>query len=136
MGINNLHKFFKKNCNEIYEDIHLSEYAFKKVAIDISLYLCKFKTITGDKWMALFINLVACLRRNEIHCVFIYDGSAPPEKTKEKEERAKSREKMETRIYKLEDALNEYFLTGEIDNILIELWNKRKKSKTPPKNVF
>ena len=72
MGINNLNVLLRKHCPEIYEEIHISEYAYKKVAIDISLFLCKYKAICGDKWVTAFINLVSCLRRNEIHCVFIW----------------------------------------------------------------
>ena len=124
MGINNLHKFLRKNCSEIYEEIHLSEFAFKKVAIDISLYLCKFKTICGDRWLSAFLNLVACLRKNEIHCVFIYDNGAPPEKDEEKAERLAQREKMEERVCVLEEALNHFHCTGEIEEVLIELHQK------------
>ena len=80
MGISCLHKFLRKNCPEVYQEIHLSKYAFKKIAIDISLYLFKYKTIFGDRWISAFINLVSCMRRNNIHCVFIYDTGSPPEK--------------------------------------------------------
>ena len=80
MGIKNLHSFLRSKCPEIYKTMHLSEYAYKKIAIDISLYMFKYKTIFGDKWLDAFLKLVACLRKNEIHCVFIYDNGAPPEK--------------------------------------------------------
>ena len=42
MGIANLNNFLRKNCIEVFEEIHISEYAYKKVAIDTSLFLCKF----------------------------------------------------------------------------------------------
>jgi hypothetical protein len=83
MGINNLNVFLRKNCPEVFKEIHISEYAYKKVAIDTSLFLCKFKAIAGDRWLESFIRLVSCLRRNEIHCEFIYDTSAPPENNDE-----------------------------------------------------
>ena len=71
MGIHNLNKFLRTKCPQVFKDIHISEFAYKKVAIDITLFLCKFKAVCGEKWVSAFINLVSSLRRNEIHCVFI-----------------------------------------------------------------
>lgn len=133
MGIKNLNKFLRNNCPEIYEEIHISEYSFKKVAIDISLYLCKFKTICGDRWLSAFINLIACLRKNEVHCVFIYDTGAPPEKEAERKERAAQRAKLEEKVYKLEEAMEKFHLSGEIDQILIDLYKRRTKKSGPPR---
>ena len=133
MGIKQLNKFLRNNCPDIYEEIHISEYSFKKVAIDISLYLCKFKTICGDRWLSAFINLIACLRKYEVHCAFIYDTGAPPEKEAERKERAEHRAKLEEKVFKFDEALEKYNLTGEIDTILIELYKKRTKDKGPPR---
>ena len=131
MGITNLNKFLRNNCPQIFEEIHISEYSFKKVAIDISLYLCKFKSSCGDRWLSAFISLIACLRKNEVHCVFIYDSGCVPEKNAERQERAEQRAKLENRVYNLEEALNKYHLSGEIDHILIELYEKRTKHLEP-----
>lgn len=133
MGIKNLNKFLRKNCEDIFEEIHISNYAFKKVAIDVSLYLCKFKSVCGEDWLKAFLNLVCCLRRNEIHCIFIYDNGAPPEKKDERNERKESRDKMEEKIFMLSDALDDFYKTGEIKECLIELFEKRKVSKDIPK---
>ncbi len=124
MGIANLNKLLRKHCPQIYKPIHISEYAFKKIAIDISLYLCKFKAIAGDKWLTSFINLVTCLRRNEIHCVFIYDNGSPKEKENEKAERVKHREKLDEKVKELENDLENYFISGELTPSLIEVYNK------------
>jgi flap endonuclease-1 len=133
MGVHNLNKFLRNNCPEIYEEIHISEYSFKKVAIDISLYLCKFKTVCGDRWLSAFINLIACLRKNEVHCVFIYDTGAPPEKDDERKERAVQRAKLEEKVYKLEEAMEKFHLSSEIDQVLIDLYKHRMKTKGPPR---
>jgi 5'-3' exonuclease len=133
MGISNLNKFLRNNCPQIYEEIHISEYSYKKVAIDISLYLCKFKTVCGDRWLSAFINLISCLRKNEVHCVFIYDSGCVPEKEPERRERALQREKIKEKVFKLEEALEKFHLTGEIDNILIEL---NKKNNEAPKSLL
>jgi 5'-3' exonuclease len=126
MGIKNLNKFLREKTPEIFEPIHLSEYAFKKVAIDISLYLFKFKAVCGDRWLYSFLQLICSLRRNEIHCIFVYDGKAPPEKESEKAKRKSEKEKLQKQVYELETALDEYYKTGVIDPLLRELYKKRK----------
>jgi 5'-3' exonuclease len=128
MGIKNFNKFLREKSPNVFEKIHLSEYAFKKVAIDISLYLFKFKAIFADKWLSAFINLISSLRRNEIHCVFIYDGKAPPEKDLEREKRKADKEKLQKQVYDLQQALDHYHQTGFVENILQELYNKGKHS--------
>ena len=136
MGIKNLNKFLRDKCPQVFEPIHLSMYAYKKVAIDISLYLCKFKAVCGDRWITAFVNLIISLRRNEIHCVFIFDGKAPPEKDLERAKRREEKEKLEMNIYKLDDALNEYHKTGEVADALTQLWVKRKTSLELPKRLL
>ena len=134
MGIKNLNVFLRKNCPKVFEEIHISEYAYKKVAIDTSLFLCKYKAIYGDKWLVAFINLVSILRKNEIHCVFIYDNGSPPEKEDEKAERVRQREKNKERVYELELSLEKYHNTGEIDDNLLNLYSSIKEK--PQKRLF
>jgi 5'-3' exonuclease len=129
MGINNLHKLLRSKCPQIYEEVHLSKYAFKKIAIDISLYLFKYKTIFGDKWLSAFINLVACMRRNNIHCVFIYDSGAPPEKGAEQAERRETREKLRKKVLDIEQALEDYKENGDISQPLIDFNKKLAKRR-------
>lgn len=125
MGIKGLNTLLRKHCPEVFEEVHISEYAFKKVAIDISLFLCKFKAICGgDRWLTAFINLVSCLRRNEIHCVFIYDNGHPIEKLGEKEERREQQEKTRQKVFELDQSLEHYYKTGEINETLMDLYNK------------
>jgi flap endonuclease-1 len=131
MGIKNLNKFLRDKCPSAFISIHLSSWAYKKVAIDISLYLHKFKAVCGDGWLTAFINLIISLRRNEIHCVFIFDGPAPPEKDLERTRRKDERNEREQSITILEDALQEYHMTGVVDQILITLWTKRREDIPP-----
>lgn len=132
MGIKSLSKFLRDKYPNVFEEIHISEYAYKKVAIDISLYLCKFKTVCGINWVSAFINLVTCLRKNDVHCVFIYDTSSPVEKSEEKAKRREQNDKSDEKVYQLEEALEHYYKTNQVQKILIELDEKRK-IKTPPK---
>lgn len=93
MGIKNLHHFLRKACPLIYTEIHLSKYAYKKLAIDTSIFMCRFKTTYGRQWLDAFLQLVAVLRENEIHPVFVYDTKAPIEKEEERKNRTLARMK-------------------------------------------
>jgi 5'-3' exonuclease len=132
MGIKNLNKFIKTQAPHIYIPLNLSQLAYKKIAIDISLYLFKYKAICGNNWLSAFINLISALRRNDIHCVFIYDGIAPPEKQREKDKRRLEREKLEKYVHELEYALDQYHLTQILPQILIDL-HSRRRSPPPPR---
>ena len=125
MGIKQLHKLLRKNVPQVYEEIHLSEYAFKKVAIDISLYLCKYKITHGQNWLSGFINLIACLRRNEIHCVFIYDNGYPPEKKEERKERQRQRNINIQKAQQLDIDIKEFNLTKVVSPLMEHIYNKK-----------
>lgn len=127
MGIKNLHKFLRRHCPEVYVKKHLSDYAFKKISIDISVYLFMYKVIFEDRWLDAFINLICCLRRNDIHCVFIYDGKAPPEKDIEQKKRRDTRRKQTEKNNLIEQAISEYHTTGQVAEILQQI-------KTSPKS--
>ena len=118
MGIKNLHKLFEKYCPNIYNTVNLDIFAYKKIAIDISLYLFKYKTIFGESWLTAFVNLIICLRKNDVHCIFIYDGKSPPEKQQEKDARKASRDTLEDKMSSLEFSIDMYYNTGEIDDLL------------------
>src|SRR3989344_9508593 len=100
MGIKDLHPLLKKNCPTYAQPKHFGEYAYKKIAIDISLYLYKYKALAkscGDpqappegitsKWIGMFLDLICCLRAADIHPLFVYDGPAPPDKLIEQQRR-------------------------------------------------
>lgn len=130
MGIkSSFNSFLRDTCPEIFEPIHISEYSFMKVAIDISLYMHKFKAVCGDRWLSAFINLIASLRRNEIHCVFIFDGCAPPEKLGEQAKRRDTREKLDQNLFELEEAFSDYNKTGIVAKCLSNLYERSKSPK-------
>jgi hypothetical protein len=123
MGIKSqFNKFLLDTCPEVFEHIHISQYEYKKIAVDMSLYMHKFKAVCGPRWITAFINLIACFRRNNVHAVFIYDGKkAPLEKETERAERRKVREKLDIQVCKLEDDMETYYKTGEISETLQNL---------------
>jgi flap endonuclease-1 len=128
MGIKNLHKLLEKYAKGCYKTKHLSEYSFKKVAIDISLYLYKYKAIAGPKWIDSFISLVNSLRKNDIHCLFVYDGQAPLEKLEEQKRRRDSREQQSKKIDELERQISDFEKQGIIGPLIDELCEKKVNS--------
>jgi 5'-3' exonuclease len=133
MGIKNLHKLLRDKCPDIYRKVPLTKYAYKRIAIDLELYLYKFKAMsqsnrspdkTGscDRWLILFIDLICCLRRNNVHCVFLYDGQAPEEKVVEQNRRRSSTESRRRDVDKLKLMLKHYEETQEVSEDLMEYY--------------
>ena len=109
MGIKDLHKFLKDNCGEVYVETHLSNYAYKKVAIDISTYIYKYKNVFREHWLHAILKLLTCLRRNKIHPVVVFDSKNPIEAKKvEFERRKEQREKQLSNINVLKEAIKNY----------------------------
>lgn len=111
MGIKNLHNFLRKTCPQIYRTIPISKYAFKKISIDISIFMCKFKSSNGNSFMDSFLHLISLLRYYEVHFVFVYDSKAPPEKDNERRLRIEAREKNKIRVTNIRDKWENYLST-------------------------
>jgi len=133
MGIKGLLDLIRKKFPEEYRAIHISDYAYKKVAIDISLYVFKYKKVNPQAWLAMFVNLIACLRRYNVHCIFVYDNGHPEEKKLAHTKRSKAREKLESDTFDLEQALGVYHTTGEITQ---EIQNFAKKKGSAAWNLL
>lgn len=126
MGINGLSAFLREKFGDIFTDVHISHYRFKKVAIDTSIFLYKYKRAVGNTgWLQLFIDLVLFFRKNDVHVVFVYDGKALPDKKTEQEKRKiqilKLLETINTLIFQLE----EYKKAGVVGDLLRET-NKKQ----------
>lgn len=128
MGIKSLTKFLKTSYPDIFEPIYLDEIKYKKVAIDTSYFLHKYKAFFDKDWIGAFIKLISSLRENRVHCVFIYDNqyNFPVEKQGEQKKRREQKEKNEDRLFQYEESLDRFHTTGEIDKCLLELQEKRK----------
>lgn len=127
MGIKGLKKFLNTKFSHLFHNVHLSEFRYKKISIDTSLYMCMYKAKYGEAgWLRGFIKLVSCLRDNEIHCVFIYDTGAPPEKEETKKARRENRQKMDEKIYNLQEHITDYHVSGSVTDLLVQFQEKRK----------
>jgi len=133
MGIKGLSQFLRNKFPEVFESVHISEYEFKKIAVDVSLYVHIYISQYNDPekpdlktWLIGILRLVAMLRKYEVHPCFVYDTSAPKEKDDERARRREVKEKSKDRLFVIEDALEEYNNTGEISQTIIDFQKKRK----------
>jgi flap endonuclease-1 len=87
MGVRLLNRFLKTNISKLgIKKIHLNELRGKKIAVDTSIYLNKFKQDN-----ALFDNMylmISLFRYYNIIPIYVFDGKPPPEKNRTLEERA------------------------------------------------
>jgi len=116
MGIKNLHTFLRKTCPNVYHDIPLHHYAFRSVAIDFSIYLCKFRSSYGDQWFRGFVHMMFLLRRNQVHPVLVFDSKPPPEKQKEHSIRSMNKRKNLERFLLLEESFLHYKTHHDVIN--------------------
>lgn len=131
MGIKGLNQFLRKRCPMVFhKETPLSTFAFKKVAVDISTYIYKYKSIFGDKWFRSFIHLICTLRKHKLHPVIIFDGPPLKEKKDEQKKRTKKREDLKNKIKTIRKDLDLFYRTGNITELLKTCTNKRK---TPDK---
>jgi len=129
MGIHNLNTLLRKKCPGIFREVHLSNYAYQKFAIDISLFMFKYKTIHGDRWLFPFITLINCLRTNHIHPIFVYDSEAPPEKKEEQERRRESRNIIRDKNNQIKIDYEQFKSMGEKSDLLNSIVSKKTNYK-------
>ena len=108
MGIKNLIAWLKKNHHSVLSQEHISKWEYTTIAVDGSIFMCKFKATAQEQWLESFISMVCWLRRANIHPIFVWDGSPPPEKNEEKMRRKILKKKQEDNINRLEAAIESY----------------------------
>jgi 5'-3' exonuclease len=80
----------------------------------------------NERWLNGFLSLVSSFRKFNVHTVFIYDTGSPQEKSIEKMKRRENFEKMEDRVYLLQESIDKFNDTGIADESLFEFQEKRK----------
>lgn len=137
MGIKKLKDLIKKYAPSSITEVHLSNFRLKKVAIDVSLYLFRSKARANsrgmsDQWIVDFIYIVSCLRRHNIHPIFVYDSDAPVEKDQRKKERASKKQSLRERVNIISSLLEKYYKTEEVDNLLLDFVDDQKQELLAP----
>lgn len=108
MGVKNLMKLIRTKFPSAIYQTHISTYVRKRVLLDVSNYIYKYKAIYGDRFLTAFLNLIKLFYRFNVHCCFIFDGQAPLEKLKTLCERKKHKQTQKARIDNLKTSIELY----------------------------
>lgn len=140
MGIKNLHDFFRSKIPGVYQMKNLKELKGLKLAIDTSIFMCKYKNTYGNGWLEGFYHLITTLLKYEIDFIFVFDSKPPPEKEDEREQRSIARQKNNERIKEIlknwEDFLekekekDEYSLEDFKEYLSLFSFLEKKKEKS------
>lgn len=99
MGIKSLHQFLKRHCPSVYEKIPLNHLSHRRIAVDISIYVFKYRILHGDRWLDRFFDLLLLARRHHIEWVMVYDNAvSPPEKHHERQLRKEARSRLRKKL--------------------------------------
>ena len=137
MGIKRLKDLIKKYAPMSISEVHLSNFRLQKIAIDVTLYLFRSKAKANskgapDQWITDFLYIVACLRRNNIHPIFVFDSSAPLEKDETKKERASKKQSVRDRVNHISSLLEEYYKDGTVAPGLFDFVDDKKQDLLSP----
>lgn len=139
MGINNLFQHLKKKHPKLTHKKYLTNICYgKKILVDISSYIYKYKAIYNDYWLKMFINFILFFKKSNLHITFIFDGKAPILKEEEQKRRFIEKEKLQDKAANLYIDLENYKNTGEKTDFLIDIMtkiikNREKKGKVDQK---
>jgi len=144
MGINDLNKLIKQKAPNAKKQIKMSDFAGTRIAIDSHIYAYKLmsrsnKTNTtafnilldpsgstdqykrDADWFRFFIEIGNTFSSMGIVPVFVFDGTAIPEKKETQQARKDERKKMYDRMKVLEEKLSQQNLSERSDDDINEL---------------
>ena len=125
MGVRGLKKELRSRG--LVHEIMLSNFSNKKIAVDISNFMYKFKVTEGLDWKNKLLKLIIKLREYNLHCTFVFDGKPPEDKDLERQRRREAKENINERVNQLKLDLENYVVTGEVTTLLRETNNKLLK---------
>lgn len=128
MGIRQLNKFLRRNSPHIFREVSLEEYRHKIIAIDVNLYLYRFKSVYRENWIKNFYRMMMLFMEYDIRCVAIYDTKAPKEKLPKQQERKQKKLDIQRDIDKIKTALDSYRNGNKPDPLLVNIM-KNKNSR-------
>lgn len=136
MGLEGVSEFIKKKYPGCITNSHLSEFAFKRIAVDISGFIYRYISIYGKEntqWLRCFVNLILLMRSNNVIFIPVFDGKPPKEKSEEIQERRKARDNITDKIKTIEDDMEAYITEGiiseSIKSVIAKEQTKEKESK-------
>jgi 5'-3' exonuclease len=135
MGIKNLKKFLRTSFPQVFYSINFSNLNGKKIAVDVSSYIYKYKTVMGDRWLKSFFTFMCLFKRNNVHGVFIFDGKAPKEKDGERQKRKKQRDEMDEKAFHLSLEVETYKETKQASEYLLKAYESIQKNDSNTKKI-
>jgi flap endonuclease-1 len=126
MGIKFLNKYIRTYCANSIKKIHFGELQWKKIAVDVSIYLYKFKSDqTLMEQMYLMINL---FRFYNIIPIFVFDGKPPDEKRELIQQRKELRKEAKINYELLKEQYDIAETEEEKNELFDKMENEKKKS--------
>tara|TARA_B100000795_G_C22789804_1_gene436371 strand:+ start:907 stop:1833 length:927 start_codon:yes stop_codon:yes gene_type:complete len=89
MGIKLLSKLLKQECEDVTKQLHLSQLYGKKLCIDASIYMYRFKS--NDSLLESLYLMCSLFRTYNIDVIFVFDGKPGDEKQVEIQQRREDR---------------------------------------------
>lgn len=89
MGVKLLSKLLKRECDDVTQKLHLSQLYGKKLCIDASIYLYRFKS--NDTLLENLYLMCTLFRTYNIDIIFVFDGKPGNEKQEELQIRREDR---------------------------------------------
>ena len=126
MGIKYLNKYIRANCTNSINKIHFSELQHKKIVVDVSIYLYKYKS--EDLLMEQMYLMINLFRYYNIVPVFVFDGKPPDEKRNTLDERKRTKKEAQVNY----DLLKEQYETStdEVERSELSVKMDSEKRKT------
>lgn len=126
MGVQYLNSLICSQCESAVKKHNLSDFRGKRVAIDASIFMYKYKE--HGVLMENVYNLINILKKNEITPCFIFDGKPPEEKSAILKARRKERETAATEYNMLVQAVENNEI-DEKDRVKVEAKMETLKHK-------
>jgi len=89
MGVKLLSKLMKQECGDVTKQLHLSQLYGKKLCIDASIYMYRFKS--NDSLLESLYLMCSLFRTYNIDVIFVFDGKPGDEKQGEIQQRREDR---------------------------------------------
>lgn len=117
MGVKLLNKFLRIKCKDesSVKKVHLSQLHKKKIAIDTSIYLYRYK---GENILYEgFYNMCSTFIQYGVQPIFVFDGKPPKEKEEELKRRSSDKAKAEKEFHELKEQLSTVTTEQEAEEI-------------------
>jgi len=125
MGIKYLNRVLRSRCSEAIKQIPLWNLKNKKIAIDTSIYLYRFKG--EDALIENFYLMVSLFRHYKITPLFVFDGKPPQEKYDEIKHRSQLKYEAENRYNIMGQRLDKTDSEFERQELISKMQDEKKQ---------